>query len=111
MCASEPQIAVVVTLMIASRGLRIVGSGTVSTRIFSLPSQQTARIGRSLCGGERSRRFASLELTLEAPQIFADRLRRLGTKEPRERRAGLAADWLVLQVHADLRFAAASYRV
>ena len=44
MCRSDPQIAVVVTLMIASRGLRMTGSGTVSTWMFSVPSQQTARM-------------------------------------------------------------------
>ena len=39
--------AVLVTLMTASRGLRILGSGTVSTRTSCLPFQQTARIGNS----------------------------------------------------------------
>jgi hypothetical protein len=36
--------AVVVTLMMASRGLMIAGSGTCSTRISFLPYQHTARI-------------------------------------------------------------------
>src|SRR5579864_2154040 len=41
---SEPQIAVRVISMMASRGLRIFGSGTVSTRTSSLPYQQSAFI-------------------------------------------------------------------
>ncbi len=41
-CRSEPQIAVRVILMMASRGFSISGSGTFSTLIFSLPIQQTA---------------------------------------------------------------------
>jgi hypothetical protein len=36
-CRSEPQIAQAVTLMIASRGCSILGSGTVSHRISPLP--------------------------------------------------------------------------
>src|SRR5690348_4008878 len=43
-CRSEPQIAVDVILTIASRELRILGSGTVSTDTFRLPCQQFAFI-------------------------------------------------------------------
>src|SRR5919112_353038 len=43
-CRSDPQIAVEVTLMIASRELRIFGSGTFSTFTCFAPSQQFARI-------------------------------------------------------------------
>src|SRR5262249_44021143 len=41
---SEPQIPVVVNLIIASRGLRMCGSGTFSTRTFFLPCQHSAFI-------------------------------------------------------------------
>src|SRR5438270_13605468 len=43
-CKSEPQIAVSVTRITASRGLIILGSGTFSMRTSSLPYQQTAFI-------------------------------------------------------------------
>src|SRR5205085_2908837 len=43
-CRSEPQIAVSVTLTIASRGLRILGSGTRETRTSLTPYQQRAFI-------------------------------------------------------------------
>src|SRR3954471_23572144 len=46
-CRSEPQIAVEVTRTIASRELRILGSGTCSTRTFFLSIQQLAFITRS----------------------------------------------------------------
>src|SRR3954471_5759985 len=52
-CRSEPQMAVDVILMMASRELRIFGSGTSSTFTFLLPSQQVALIGR--CSSMRSR--------------------------------------------------------
>src|SRR4051812_26236465 len=45
-CRSEPQMAVDVILTMASRELRIFGSGTSSTFTFRLPSQQVALIGR-----------------------------------------------------------------
>src|SRR6187402_3403942 len=41
-CRSEPQIAVLVTRMMASRGLKIWGSGTSWTSTFLLPIQQLA---------------------------------------------------------------------
>src|SRR5262249_13546186 len=43
---SEPQIAVSVTLTIASRGLRILGSGTRATRTSSVPYQHRAFMNR-----------------------------------------------------------------
>src|SRR3979411_2464083 len=49
-CKSEPQMHVVVILITASRGLRIVGSGTSWTCIFSLPIQQTALMESFLSG-------------------------------------------------------------
>src|ERR1051325_2935792 len=44
MCRSEPQIAVEVIFTIASRWLRICGSGTSSTLMYVLPNQQLALI-------------------------------------------------------------------
>src|SRR6478735_1685786 len=44
-CRSDPQIADEVTLMIASVGSSILGSGTSSTRTSRLPCQVTALIG------------------------------------------------------------------
>src|SRR5690349_1492856 len=65
-CRSEPQIAVSVILTIASRGFRILGSGTSSTRTSFFPYQQVAftlslpvvRLGpdyRARCGRMRVR--------------------------------------------------------
>src|SRR6188474_2118127 len=100
MCKSDPQIAVVVTLMIASRGLRMTGSGTVSTWIFSVPSQQTARISAPRCGG-RARNLAGFEQLLEVAEILADGLRGLTAEERRDERAGLAGGRRVLQMNPD----------
>src|SRR5215213_9111165 len=47
MCRSEPQIAVEEIFTIASRWLRICGSGTSSTTIVVLPYQQLAFIAGS----------------------------------------------------------------
>src|SRR5687768_11299558 len=68
------------TLMMASRGLKITGSGTVSTRIFSFPSQQTARIGL-LCCGSRAGNLAGFEQLLEVAQILTNGLRRFAAEE------------------------------
>src|SRR3954469_22665340 len=43
-CKSEPQMLVLVTLMIASVGSLMIGSGIVSTVTFRLPCHVTARI-------------------------------------------------------------------
>src|SRR4051794_37899067 len=60
MCRSEPQIAQAVTLMIASRGCSILGSGTESQRISPLPCHASAFIGCSgmSCEPNRMRRFS-----------------------------------------------------
>src|SRR3954453_7743832 len=48
MCRSEPQIAQAVTLMIASRGCSIFGSGTVSQRMLPLPCHASTFMRQSL---------------------------------------------------------------
>src|SRR5579862_4682230 len=73
MWRSEPQIAVVVMRMMASRGFRIAGSGTRSTRTSSFPYQQRActsafSLGLPVGGGD----LARLHGLLEAPQVLAD---------------------------------------
>src|SRR5437764_3544769 len=55
MCRSEPQIAVDVILTIASRGLTMLGSATVSTRTSWGPYQQSALITTSSCAGTQLR--------------------------------------------------------
>src|SRR5262249_20440737 len=107
-CRSDPQIAAVVTLMMASRGLRIIGSGTVSTRIFSLPSQHTARIVVPLFRRGCSGNFTRFEQSLEATKILANGLRGVATEERRQEGAHLPRRWGVLQMHADLRLPAAA---
>src|SRR3954467_8609509 len=110
MCRSDPQMAVVVILTIASRGLRIAGSGTVSTRIFSLPSQHTARIEDSL-GGRCSGDLAGLEQLFEVPQVFANGLRGLPAAERGDKRTRLACRRRVLEVHAHLGAPPATHRI
>src|SRR3954462_7060474 len=110
MCRSDPQIAVVVILMIASRGLRIAGSGTVSTRIFSVPSQHTARITGSLCR-RCSRNLAGFEQLFEVPEIFPDRLGWLTAEKLGDQRTGLPGRRRVLQMYGDLRRTLAAHRV
>src|SRR3954447_14843869 len=51
-CKSEPQMFVLVTLMIASVGSLMIGSGIVSTVTFRLPCQVTARTKPSSCRSE-----------------------------------------------------------
>src|SRR6266542_4658509 len=53
-CKSEPQIAVEVIFTIASRLLRILGSGTSTTCTSRLPYQQLAFITVLLLNGTRS---------------------------------------------------------
>src|SRR5262245_33891929 len=108
MCKSEPQMAVDVILMIASRGLRIRGSGTVSTLTFSVPSQQTARTSTPPLPAGCSRNLAGFEPLLEVPQIFANGLRRFTAEERRDERTGLSRRRRVLQVHGELRAAPAA---
>src|SRR4051794_27531252 len=84
---SEPQIAVSVTLMIASRGFRIVGSGTRSTRTSSVPYQQRAFmpllaascLPSGLTG--RGRHFAGLQQLFEAAEVFANLGLGIGAEE------------------------------
>src|SRR5579862_2717829 len=56
MCRSEPQIAVEVMRTMASRGFKMRGSGTSSTRSCSLPYQTFAFM--SLCSGSVAARQA-----------------------------------------------------
>src|SRR6185369_15349098 len=107
MCKSDPQIAVAVTLMIASRGLRMTGSGTVSTWIFSVPCQQTARMWL-LNGERRSGNFTGFEQLLEAPEILSNGVRRLAAEERCDQRSGPARRRGVLQVDSDFCAAAGS---
>src|SRR5688500_10836502 len=110
MCRSDPQMAVVVTLMMASRGFRISGSRTVSTRIFSVPSQQTARMWLLRCGC-RSRNLTGFEQLPEVLEILADGLRRFAAEERCDQRAGLPCRWRVLQVDAHFRAATGACHV
>src|SRR5580658_3005094 len=93
MCRSDPQIAVEVMRMIASRGFRMRGSGTSSTRSCSFPYQTFAFI--SICASIAVRQapaacraadeaatsgglpvsggyLAALQQLLEATQILVD---------------------------------------
>src|SRR5919109_225478 len=54
--------ALSVTLMMASRGLRILGSGTVSTRTSPLPYQQTAFMVRPPCPGSAGYSLRNLRM-------------------------------------------------
>src|SRR5688572_26744181 len=114
MCRSEPQIAVEVTLMMASRWLRIVGSGTSRTSILRIPIQQFAfmttpfvpdlQVSVDGCRRQRLRRprrraaarigeqhFAELEHLLEPAQIVADLLARLFAEQLEQAGRDLAA--------------------
>src|SRR6267142_2684032 len=64
-CRSDPQIHVLVTRTIASRGFNIFGSGTVSTLIFSVPIQQTAFM--TLSFAQRFVRRPNILLVCDAP--------------------------------------------
>src|SRR5512138_3175536 len=99
--------AVSVTLMTASRGLRIFGSGTFSTRTSLVPYQQSAFIDvtssarLSFC----RRHFTGFDELLEAPQVLANLRRRVASHEPGDSTSDLAARWAVLEPHADARAA------
>src|SRR4029079_4917271 len=79
---SEPQMAVEVTRTIASRGLRISGSGTFSTRTSCFPFQHSAFIvtppgSPATRGLPLGRRYLpSFHDLLEVPQVLADLLLR-----------------------------------
>src|SRR5687768_3858585 len=95
----------------ASCGLRMIGSATSSTRIFSLPSQQTARMMWPLRSCRRARNLTSLEQLPEMPQILTDGLRRLAPEERGEECSGLPCRRRVLQIHADLRAPTAAHGI
>src|SRR4051794_20604869 len=105
MCRSDPQMAVDVTLMMASRWLRITGSGTSRTSMFRMPIQQFAfittllvvrassaassssvkgfargwlrRSRRRATARIRQKHLADFENLLQPPQVIADLLARL----------------------------------
>src|SRR5215471_16728157 len=104
--------AVEVTLTIASREFRILGSGTCSTLIFRLPCQQFARIAISLsrdlvqpgdAASPPSRfslgrdRFAGLDHLLKAAQLLVDDLR----GPLADQRSSLHAKWGLAEIHSD----------
>src|SRR4051812_27352816 len=109
-CRSDPQIAVSVTLTIASRGFRIRGSGTREMRTSFVPYQQSAFTPARSAPRLTCRRgdLARLELLLEAAQILTDLGSGVAAEELRERRAYLAPWRAVLQVHGDARAASRS---
>src|SRR5688572_19728973 len=111
MCRSDPQIAVVVTLTMASCGLRMTGSATSSTRMFSLPSQQTARMMWPLRSGRPARNLTGLEQLPEMPQILTDNLRRLPLEESGDECSGLPCRRRELQIHADLGASTAAHAI
>src|SRR4051812_21879013 len=110
--------AVDVIRTIASRGFRMRGSGTRSTRTSLVPCHTTAfmqasdhrsplvrpRSGsiavRLTFGGGN---LAGFEQVFEAAEIFADRLRWLLTKHPRDRGAQFAGRRAVLEAYVDAR--------
>src|ERR1700710_1727425 len=110
----------------ASRRLRIVGSGTSRTSTDRLPVQQLARMGLSLLvrgSGDRPGRelgelltrglarrtalradhLAELHDLLEAPQVVTQLLVRLLTEQLRDGGARAAAGRAVAQIDHDLR--------
>src|SRR5215208_2067048 len=120
-CRSEPQMAVEVTRTTASRGERSSGSGTLSTRMSSLPNQQTAFIPRLLHPGTtsplprarltfRRRDLAGLDGLLEAAEVLAHLHVRLLAEHLRDQRAEPAGRRLVLEHDLQLGAAAAGRR-
>src|SRR5262245_2851040 len=110
MCKSDPQIAVVVTLMMASRGLTI--TGRARSRRESSICPPSRRLASSLLRGScRSWNLTRFEQPFEASQVFTNHLRWLATDERRDDGAGFPRRRGVLEVHADLCAAAASNRV
>src|SRR5581483_5131704 len=95
MWRSDPQIAVVVMRTIASRGFRIVGSGTSSTRTSSFPYQQSASISPPVWLPVDRRQLARFHLALEPAQIFAHLNVGLFAKQLGDRRAR-SAEWRIV---------------
>src|SRR5215207_7808248 len=140
-CRSEPQMAVEVIFTIASRLLRIFGSGTCSTRTSFLPCQQFAlmtsplfcrplllKLPRAQTDAERLRRpllgvalthqrpvgddhLAQLDDLLEAAQVDLHLRARVFAEELREERARRAARRAVVEPDVDDRAAPADRRL
>src|SRR3954462_14236466 len=97
--------AVAVTLMMASRGLMIVGSGTSTTRISPTPNQQFAFMSFSFAARglpvargrlpANGRDFAGFHKRLIGAQVFADLLLRLLAEDKRDDRSKCAPRRLV----------------
>src|SRR5579871_1311303 len=113
---AAPQIAVEVILMIASRGFRILGSGTCPIRTSFLPYQHSAFINPfpsrlaarlPVSGGD----LTGLHQALEATQIVLDLNRGLLTEQLRGPRADHAARQIVEDRDLDLRAAPARSRL
>src|SRR4051812_15400299 len=113
--------AVVVILTMASRPLRIFGSGTRSTRTSFVACHTNAFIETSLSvvveNGLPAARLAfdrgnlaGFHQLFEPPEVFTDRLRRLVAEQPRDGRTGLAARRIILKADADFSAAAAGGR-
>src|SRR4051812_21591623 len=114
--------------MIASRALRIFGSGTSSTRTCFLPVQQfarmeipplrstplrfrrTRRVQARMNARVRVHHLAGLEDLLQAAQVAFDLLARFLADQLREARAEEPGRRAVLQLELDLRAAAARCR-
>src|SRR6185436_16375529 len=99
--------ALAVTRTIASRGFRIFGSGTDSTRTSWRPCQQSARMAlaaaaRLTRGG---RRLAGLEQRARLAQRVDDQALRRAAHDAREHRAERAAGRHVLEPCGDDRAA------
>src|SRR4051812_24536832 len=112
--------AVDVILTIASRGFRILGSGTRSTRTSFVACQTNAFIRSPLRRWRRGartlvviedrlfaarlardgRHLAGFHQLLEPPQVFADCRRGIVAEHPRDGRADLAGRRVVLHPHA-----------
>src|SRR4051812_12813263 len=97
MCRSEPQMALVVILTMASCGLRILGSGTCSTRTSSLPYQQIAFINLFLLLvlvaarlALNGRDFPGFQYALEPEQIRGQRRVGIFSKQFAKRRGPFA---------------------
>src|SRR4051812_41305800 len=96
--------AVRVTLMMASRGLMIFGSGTSVTRTSCFPYQQTAFMRPTpfsvkLCRGD----LARLQNLFEPLQIFLDLLRRREIHQFTGRSSGCSPRWQIGQLDGHLR--------
>src|SRR4051812_7183547 len=130
MCRSEPQIAVDVMRTMASRRLRICGSGTSATSTSPRPIQRFARTSLTPADGQRLRLvlaclvhraralraalraqdLAGLRDLLEPPEVVLDLLPWLLAEQPGQRLGEPAARQLVVELDADLRATVARRR-